>query len=115
MFLKTTIATLAAASMFAAAAAQAGPYQPDSASVTIRSGDLNLNTEAGARVALQRIEAAAHVVCGPQPDQVDLRRGALYAACVKTTVARSVTSLGNPIMARLNGSGPTSTAIAEVR
>jgi UrcA family protein len=115
MFLKTTIATLAAASLLVAAAAQAGEANPDTSSVTVRSPDLNMNTEAGAKAMLKRITAAAHVVCGPQPSGVELRRGQLYAACVKGTVDRSVASLNNPILARLNGSGPTSTAIAEAR
>jgi UrcA family protein len=115
MFLKTTIATLCAASMFVAASAHAGEAHPDTSSVTVRAPDLNLSTEAGARVMLQRLTAAAHVVCGPQPAPVELRRGQLYAACVKTTVDRSVASLNNPILARLNGSGPTATAIAEAR
>jgi hypothetical protein len=55
-------------------------------------------------------------VCGPQPGAVELRRSALYASCVKTTVARSVSSLNNPIIARLSGStAAVSTAIADVR
>src|SRR5262249_48047966 len=73
MFLKTTIATLAAASMFVAASAKAGEAHPDTSAVTVRAPDLNLNTEAGARVMLARITAAAHVVCGPQPAPVELR------------------------------------------
>jgi UrcA family protein len=65
----------------------------DGASVAVSVQDLDLNHDAGAQAALQRIRAAAHEVCGEAPQLVDLSRSVIYRSCVNEAVERGVQSL----------------------
>jgi UrcA family protein len=104
MFSKTMIATLAALAALGSAASvhAASTSDPDTVSVKVFIGDLNLDDAAGAAVALQRIEASAGAICGDKPDQRLLGDTARYRACTSATVTRAVASLDNPTMTALN-------------
>lgn len=67
---------------------------PDVASVIVSVRDLDLGNDGDARLALQRIKAAAREVCGDAPSIKDLTREALYRSCVDEAVERSVQTLG---------------------
>ena len=108
---RATHASVLGASMLAAVAALAmvGPAsaQSDDAdgplSVTVRYRDLNLASEAGAKAMFARIESAARRVCGEAPDLRDLGRVAVYDHCRSDTVARTVRTLGEPLVAAVAG------------
>jgi UrcA family protein len=104
MFTKTSLAVLAA--LGCAASVHAAPAGTSSApaltSVTVSVADLDLADRAGAKVALQRIHAAAKTVCGGEPDVREIERMALYEACIRTGANRAVAALGSPIVTALN-------------
>jgi len=88
----------------AASAATAGSASDaGTAAVHVRVADLNLASEAGARVALRRIARAADAVCGDEADTRDLQRRAMFETCVRGVVDRTVASAHSPMLAALNG------------
>lgn len=58
----------------------------DARSVTVRLGDLNLDSPAGRASLMQRIAHAAGAVCG-RPDQRDLTASRLSSSCRADAVA----------------------------
>lgn len=104
MFAKTfiaAVAALAALAPVAGAQAQAADLG-QTAWTRITVADLDLATDAGARSALRRIEAAAQLVCGPQPSPREFQSYLDWKGCVKTGVANAVVQLNNPKVAGLN-------------
>jgi len=77
-----------------ASPALADTMASDGPSVAVSVQDLDLNHDAGAGMALRRIRAAAHEVCGEAPQIADLSRDATYRACVNEAVERGVQALG---------------------
>jgi UrcA family protein len=59
-------------------------------------GDLNLDTPAGSRTLLARIDVAASQACGGQPDVRDLGRIARFDACRAEATHRAVSELDAP-------------------
>ncbi|CAN7186472.1 UrcA family protein [Phenylobacterium sp. LjRoot164] len=103
MLAKTLLVAAAALGLSSAAHAAQPVENPDqTVSVAVPYGDLNINREAGATIALQRINNAAAEVCGRESQVTSLDRMALHQACVRSTVDRTVTRLGNPVVAALN-------------
>lgn len=92
--------------------AAASPPAPDGLSQRVRVADLDLRSEAGARVALQRIRQAADVVCGGEPDGRELARYSAFQTCVRTAVNRTVAQSDSPALAALNGTPPASSTLA---
>lgn len=107
MIFKTTLSTVAAFAVLGFGGAQAEPRanleEGGVVSVVVPTEGLNLRTEQGAEIALQRVHNAAHEVCGVQPDLRDLGPYEAYSACLKTTVDNAVVASHSPIMASLNG------------
>jgi UrcA family protein len=75
----------------------------DTATVSVKASyaDLNLSSEAGARVMLQRIRHAAQTICGFRPD-APMDYQTQYTPCVERTTNRAVAQLDNPIVMALN-------------
>lgn len=72
----------------------------DTVSVKVSYTDLNLSSDAGAKVMLQRIVNAARTICGPEPTApLD---GVGYARCVKGTTDRAVAEFDNPNLTAVN-------------
>jgi UrcA family protein len=94
-------AIAAVAALGLSASVQAAPVggDPDSVSVTVKLGDLDLGGQAGAVAAYYRIKTAAGSICGQAPSPVDLNGGQQYRQCMNATIDRAVQSLGNPIVA----------------
>jgi UrcA family protein len=65
------------------------------AEATVRFGDLDLSTPAGARLMLRRIDNAAGQVCGEE------------AACVRATEDGAVSTLASPDVAALHAASAT--------
>jgi UrcA family protein len=74
---------------------------PDVVSITVFIGDLNLRSQAGARIALRRIERAATSTCGGEPDIRRLDRWVIYRECMHSAVDQAVASLDSPIVTAL--------------
>lgn len=108
---KTLLTTLAAlTSLGLAASALAASPDPDTVSVKVSIGDLNLASQVGAAVALQRIHNAATSICGPAPYGPDLQRTGDYQACMDAVVDHAVSTLGAPLVTALranHGQRPT--------
>jgi UrcA family protein len=117
MFMKISLLAVAAVSACAAFAspALAGSMAPDGASVTVSVQDLDLNHQAGATVALQRIRAAARTVCGSAPHITDLTNDATYRSCVSEAVERGVQTLGAAKVTALNGGPAAAEMLASQR
>ncbi len=117
---KATLTTLTALSAvlalgFAVAGQSAFAQTEDTLSVKVPYQDLNLSSQAGAKVMLQRIRNAASTICGPAPtDPIDRMNN--YAPCVTEVTNRSVASFNNPFVTALNGgdksAAPTTLASA---
>ena len=105
-----TLLFAAGLGLAAAGAASAAPDpNAETTTVHVRVADLNLSSDAGAGVALRRITRAASTICGDEPDARDMKRQAIFQACVRGVVDRAVADSGNPTLAALNGGPATRT------
>jgi UrcA family protein len=112
MFSKTTFAAVAALSLFAGVStASAATPSTDTVSVTVSYEGLDLNSDAGARIMLQRIAHAAGEVCGSQPDTRLLDQTHAYKSCMTSVTNRAVDKLGSAKVSVFAGrSSPTTMA-----
>jgi len=115
MLTKSIITTLTAvlALGFAAHSQTASAQPVDTVSIKVSVGDLNISSEAGAKVALERIRVAARSICGPAPSAA-LPRTMDYAPCVRNITDRAVASLDSPLVTALNGA-PAPAKLASAR
>jgi UrcA family protein len=67
----------------------------------IDSADIDPDSAAGARILLQRIEAAADAVCGGQAKAVSKSQKRDYADCRSDAVAGAVSKMGAPALKQL--------------
>ena len=96
--MKCSIAMVAAAlSLASAAGAQAQ-------SVKVSLVGLNVNTAAGARVALTRIRNAARELCGDDWSYREIEAGASWDACFNGAVDRAVAKVNRPMLTSLRES-----------
>lgn len=104
---------LAAAIAFSATPAFADPQTP--ASITVRSDDLDLNSERGAARMLRRIERAANIVCGASVAATYSGQRDEYRTCRAATIAASVHQLGadqvSALHAQRYGAGESQIAV----
>jgi UrcA family protein len=84
----------------ATARAQNDPL--DTVSVKVSYGDLNLQSEAGARMMLQRIRHAAKSVCQFNLDY-EWEGTVLYLGCVHDATQHAVAKLHSPLVSAING------------
>jgi UrcA family protein len=74
--------------------------EPRAAKVSL--ADVDLGSEAGAKVALQRIRNAARRVCSEDPSTRDVDLTYPYVTCLGATVDHAVGVLANPKVTALN-------------
>ena len=96
-------AWVAAVALAWSGAALAGSVDADLPSVSVKYGDLNVQTRAGAAVLHRRLTAAARSVC-PDIHERDLRAASIARACVDQAVDRAVAAIGQPQLAQLHAS-----------
>jgi UrcA family protein len=89
-------ATVLAAAIPAATSAFAAT--PDQVTVKVSTADLNMNSEAGARVALARIRHAAKEICGDSGARTSLDQTMQLHACVNGVVERAVAASNQPTL-----------------
>lgn len=99
--------TFALAGAFAALAMTsisfAAPRSDSPPSVTVRYGDLDLSTAAGADVLYRRISGAARQVC-PDVYSRDMNTATAGKRCQATAIATAVQRLDNPQLALVHAS-----------
>ena len=79
-------------------------------SVSVRYGDLNIGSPAGARSLLQRLEAAAKTACGGAPDIRQLHQWVSFQAYRSSAVARAVVAVDSPMLTAMAHGSPASFA-----
>ena len=77
---------------------------PDTPSVTVRYGDLDLSSPAGANTLYQRIQAAARQVCG-YPG-ADLLEQASWRSCYRSAVGDAVRKVNSPLLIAVHSGKP---------
>lgn len=107
------LAAVASLSMLGAAATPVwAASDPDQVTIRVKVGDLNLDTESGAQVALSRIRNASYFVCGEEPSARSLQEAMLYRACMNRTVGQAVAMANKPVLTALAGSHGRTTLLA---
>jgi len=97
-FLTIPALCLAAAATLSCAAPVLAQTSDGVPGVTVKYGDLNVGSPAGAHVLLKRIEAAATTACGGAPDIRQLDRWASFEACRRSAVGRAVAAVDSPML-----------------
>jgi UrcA family protein len=97
-FLTATVLCLAAAATLLCAAPALAQTSDTVPSVTVRYGDLDIGSPAGAHALLRRIEAAANTACGGAQDIRPLDRWAVFEACRRSAVDRAVAQVDSPTL-----------------
>ena len=100
MLKQIIVASLAIVSL-AATSAQA----QDARTVKVSIAGIDMHSESGVRIVLQRIKFAAHTVCGQAPSH--LERFRQYEPCVQEVTNETVASLNNPILTAMLNQGDT--------
>ena len=87
----------------------AQPAQPLTKIVAF--GDLNLDSDQGAKVLYARLRHAAQYVCSPWEDRGDLNRRAIWQTCVANSLSDAVRRINKPQVTALHNkiAGRTST------
>jgi UrcA family protein len=103
--LSTVLAVGAVAWVVSAGIGLASAQTPQPAAEKVSYGDLDLRTERGAHVLLQRLDAAAQRLCGSEPTHSPLtpRQTAMFERCVDEAVHAAVHSTAEPLVLVLNG------------
>ena len=105
------IAAIALVAFGQSATAQA-PFAAKARQTTISFGDLNVHSEAGAVVLLNRMRMAARIVCGPEPMFLDLHGRHFYDACRKNALDGAVAAVGAPEVVEIYRGGAIETRTA---
>jgi len=88
-------------------AASAAPFAAsETASVVVRTDDVNLHTTAGARLMALRIRNAAAVACGGAVEPVAIRVSDGFIRCREGAVDRAVRDLNAQMVADVLGRSP---------
>ena len=96
------LATAVTLSCAAPALAQTSDTVP---AVTVKYSDLNISSRPGARMLLERIDAAASTACGGAPDIRRLDRLASFEACRRSAVASAVAGVDSPVLTAMAHGG----------
>ena len=97
-YLTAPVLCLAAAVTLSCAAPVLAQTSDTVPSVSVKYGDLNIGSPAGARVLLERIEAAADTACGGAPDIRQLKQLGSFEACRRSAVTRAVVAVDSPML-----------------
>jgi len=107
--MKSIKSLLSVAALAISGIAAAG--SPDSHSVVVRYGDLNLNSKAGVASLHKRIRNAAESVCSELNNHVLVLRD-MYKQCVSEAVSSGVTQVANPNLSNFHRSKGKSAVLA---
>ena len=107
--MKSIKSLLSVAALAISGIAAAG--SPDSQSVVVRYGDLNLNSQAGVKSLHKRIRNAEESVCSELSSSVLSLRGT-YEQCIDQAVADGVSAVANPNLSNFHRSKGKSAVLA---
>jgi UrcA family protein len=109
--LAASLACLVGSAQVLGAAPWVAPWEPHS--VTVRFGDLDIRTSAGAAALYHRIEAAARVTCGYEDHP--LVRPPYAQRCSSIAVSAAVASVNSPLLSAIHAArrGSSSTAMLD--
>jgi len=106
--IRSLVPALACAAGLLAATAVAADAVPLTRTLTVRYGDVDLSTIAGAGALYQRIEGAARFVCGEQGGGLDERNE--WLRCYHDAVGVAVARVNDPLLTAIHrerlGEGP---------
>jgi len=80
-------------------------------SVTVRYGDLNISTSAGAQELLARITHAAEMACDAH-FTTDIASASATKTCVNNAIDRAVAEVGSPLVAEARGTTLAGSSVA---
>jgi len=103
--LSAPVLCLVAAAMLSCAAPVLAQTSDTVPRVSVKYGDLDLGSPAGAQGLLKRIEAAAKTACGGAPDIRQLNQWASFEACRRSAVARAVVAVDSPMLTTMAHGG----------
>lgn len=89
---------VASALALAGSVASAAPANFEDNAVVVKTGDLNLDTQSGAKAMLTRLRAAASSICGPAPRVFELQPSIDYKACYDAALSQAVRSVSAPLV-----------------
>lgn len=98
---RTSIIIAAAAIISAFVAAPASAATWGGRTETVAYGDLNLNSESGARAMVERINQAARVACFDHSGPMPLSERNAIRACRADAASTAVNTLGAPMVTAL--------------
>ncbi|HEX3405835.1 MAG TPA: UrcA family protein [Caulobacteraceae bacterium] len=84
----------------------------DQATIRVSVDDLNMTSEAGARVALRRIQHAADEICGGDVTDRSLGEQMQVRQCARAAVERAVASINLPALTAVSGGRHVATTMA---
>jgi UrcA family protein len=90
----------AAATLFIPVAAHATDIE-ETSTVTVRFGDLDLDSQNGAHHLYLRLKLAAQSVCGDEHDAIDLRDRGDIERCQQTAIEHAVERVDRPMLTAL--------------
>jgi len=91
----SAVATIALVAFGQSATAQT-LHSAKTKQMTISFRDLNIHSDVGAGVLLNRMRMASRIVCGPEPMFLDLGGRHFYDACRKNALDNAVADVGAP-------------------
>jgi UrcA family protein len=89
----TTTVAIALVALSCATSAHAGSAA-DPLTKTVAYGDLNLDSQSGAKALYARLRGAARAVCSPLEDR-DLAHRMAWQSCINQAIRSSVTRINN--------------------
>ncbi|MGH8137403.1 MAG: UrcA family protein [Steroidobacteraceae bacterium] len=96
----------------AAGTASASRASDELPSVTVKYGDLDLSTTAGATALYGRIKRAARTVCGMDSIQPEERVYGNWKPCYNQAIATAVTKVNSPMLTAVHGGKATPARLA---
>jgi len=104
-------AALAASAACASLAQAQDLMSTDAHRLTVRYSDLDVSTVAGATVLYQRLQGAAHFVCGEEGRSLDEQTQ--WRECVRNAVGQAVSAVHSPALSAIDADGarPMQTAL----
>jgi UrcA family protein len=95
---RALISTFAAVAALTAAAPSLAQTNDAPLAVSVRYADLDITHAAGAKILIERIEAASVRACGGAPDIRELHERAVFDKCYNSAFGQAVTTLDAPLV-----------------
>jgi UrcA family protein len=88
----------AAVTFLAPVAAHANNLDEETSTVTVRFGDLNLDSQKDAHRLFLRLRIASQSVCGDEHEAIDLSERGKILECQQVAIEQAVEKVGRPLL-----------------